>query len=299
MLIRELLTERYAVLKNVRDRTVHIMSETIDRLEEFLGRQATLEDFTDLTMAQYLRWRAKTPRKGRLVAPATVAKDRAHLVALANLAARKRLIPEFVEFPRMRVPTRPPRGYTVDEISAIVRAAKHRRGSVGPVPAAWLWVTLPYAAFETGERVGGLLRVRWQEVDLQRRVITVLGEGRKDHVTTIERSISGTLADFLRLQQRADRDLVWPWLEHRREYSIYTSLAKLCRQAGVQPRGFHAIRKASGSYVKAAGGDATEHLGHANPRTTQKHYLDTRITGRQSALDYLPPLDLGGPGKPR
>jgi integrase len=72
-------------------------------------------------------------------------------------------------------------------------------------------------------------------------------------------------------------------------------MASLCRSAGVTPRGFHAIRKASGSYVKAGGGDATEHLGHANPKTTRDHYLDPRITGQQSALDYLPPLDLDGP----
>lgn len=300
MTIRELLVERYAVLKNLRDRSVRIMSETIDRLEEFLERPATLDDFTDLQMARFLRWRAQTPRKGRLASPATVAKDKAHLSALASHAARKRLIPEFIEFPRMKVPTRPPRGYTVDEVSRIVRAARCRRGHVGPVPAAWFWVTLPMAAWETGERIGGLLHVRWGEVDLGRRVITFLGEGRKDHVTTIERAISQTLAEYLAAQQRADSQLVWPWLEHRRENSIYPSLQKLCERAGVKGRGFHAIRKASGSYVKAGGGDATEHLGHANPRTTQKHYLDTRITGQQSALDYLPPLDLnGGPGKPR
>jgi hypothetical protein len=47
--------------------------------------------------------------------------------------------------------------------------------------------------------------------------------------------------------------------------------------------------------VKAGGGDATDHLGHANPKTTKDHYLDTTITGQQSALDYLPPLDLNEP----
>jgi integrase len=77
--------------------------------------------------------------------------------------------------------------------------------------------------------------------------------------------------------------------------SLFQSLRMLCRRAGVKARGFHAIRKASGSYVKAGGGDATDHLGHANPKTTKDHYLDVAITGQQSALDYLPPLDLEGP----
>jgi integrase len=299
MTIRELANERYAVLKGLRERTVHMINETIDRLEEFLQRPATLEDFTDLTMARFLRWRATTPRKGRLASPATVAKDKSHLSSLASLAARKRLIPEFIDFPRLKVPTRPPRGYTVEEVSAIIRESRHCYGKVGPVPAAWLFMTLVRACWETGERVGGLLAVRWGEVDLERRVITVLGETRKDRTTTIERQISGELAAWLTTQRRGDNCLVWPWLENRKQDSIYQILRKICARSGVTPRGFHAIRKASGSYVKAGGGDATEHLGHASARTTQKHYLDTRIVGQQSALDFLPPLDLTTKPKPK
>lgn len=299
MTIRELLVERYAPLRGLSDRSVQIFGDTVDRLDEFLGRPAVLEDFTDLQMAKYLRWRAGRAYKGRPVAPATIAKDRAHLVALANLAARKRLIPEFVDFPRLKVPIKPPRAYTVEEVSAIIRQGRSRRGRIGPVPAPWFWMTLPWAAWETGERVGSLLRLRWSEVDLDRRSLTLLGEHRKDHVTTIERAITPDLAKALGIQRKAPGELVWPWLDSRRENTIYTSLRTMCIRAGVTPRGFHAIRKASGSYVKAAGGDASEHLGHASPRTTQKHYLDTRIVGQQSALDYLPPLDLNGPRKPR
>jgi len=59
--------------------------------------------------------------------------------------------------------------------------------------------------------------------------------------------------------------------------------------------GFHRLRKASASYVALAGGDATEHLGHASPDITRQHYLDPRITAPKRAVDYLPPLDLGEP----
>lgn len=294
MTIRELLHDRYAPLHNLSQRSVVLFASTIDRLRDHLGREPTLDDFNDLTMAKFLRWRADTPfHLGKKPSPATVAKDKAHLASLANHAARKRLIPEFVEWPRLRVPTRPPRGYTVDEISAIIRAGRRRCGTIGTVPAPWFWMTLPWAAWETGERIGSLLRVRWSEVDLDRRVVTFLGEHRKDHVTTIQRSIGPKLAGVLRVERRDDNRLVWPWLEDRREVTIFQSLQKQCRRAGVTPRGFHAFRKASASYIQAAGGNASEHLGHADPKTTRDHYLDTRITGQQSALDYLPPLDLG------
>jgi integrase len=302
MTIRELLNDRYAPLHNLSARSVVLFGQSIDRLRDHLEREPELSDFTDLAMAKFLRWRATTPHRGRIASPASVAKDKAHLASLASHAAKKRLIPEFVEWPRIRVPTKPPRGYTLDEVSALIRAGKARYGAVGGVPAPWFWMSLPWAAWETGERIGSLLRLRWGEVDLDRRVVTFLGQHRKDHITTIQRAISGQLVDFLRPQRRDDNRLVWPWLDCRKESTIYQSLRKQLVKAKVTPRGFHAIRKASASYVKAGGGDASDHLGHANPKTTRDHYLDTRITGQQSALDYLPPLDLdgpAGPGKPR
>jgi len=292
MLLRDFLNDRYAPLRNVSPRTVTMIAQTIDRVDRFLGRPSTVDDLTDLTIAQFLRWRAQQPWKGRMPSAATVAKDRNHLASLAELAARKKLLGEFVAVARVKVPLRPPRGYTVDEVSAMVRAGRHRYGMVGDVPAAWLWPSLIWAAWCTGERIGALLRVRWEDVDLDRASVVLRGEHRKDHLTTLERSLSPDLVAMLRPRAKPT-GLVWPWLDHRRENSIYASLRLLCAAAGVTPKGFHSIRKASGSYVAAAGGDASEHLGHRNPKTTRDHYLDPRIIGRKSAVTLLPPLDLG------
>jgi integrase len=295
MLLREFLTDRYAPLRNVSQRTVSMISQTLDRVDRFLGRPATVEDLTDLQIAQFLRWRAQQPWKGRMPSPATIAKDRNHLASLAELAARKKLLGEFVVIAKIKVPLRAPRGYTVEEVSAMVRAARHRYGRIGDVPASWLWTSLIWAAWCSGERIGALLRVRWEDVDLDRASLVLRGENRKDHVSTIERSLSPELVALLRTMAKP-AGLVWPWLEHRNENSIYASLRLLCAAAGVQAKGFHSIRKASGSYVAAAGGDASEHLGHRNPKTTRDHYLDPRIIGRKSALTLLPPLDLDEDG---
>jgi integrase len=156
-------------------------------------------------------------------------------------------------------------------------------------------MTLIQSLWYTGERIGSHLRLRWSEVDLDACRITFLGETRKDGISTIQRQIHPDLAKQLRLHRRGDTDLVWPWLDHRLINSLFESFRLMCLRAGVSPRGFHAIRKASGSYVKAGGGDPTEHLSHSNPKTTKDHYLDVAITGQQSALNYLPPLDLEGP----
>jgi len=99
------------------------------------------------------------------------------------------------------------------------------------------------------------------------------------------------LADALRPEVRDPDELVWPW--DRKQYtSIWCSLKLLCKRAGVRGTGFHRLRKSSASYLAAAGGDATEHLGHAKPEVTRQHYLDRRITQTRTAVDFLPPLGL-------
>ena len=295
MTIQELLVERYAPLHNLSARSVVLFGHSVDRLRDFLGREPLVSDFDDLVIARFLRWRAVTPHRGRICSPASVAKDKAHLSALWNFAARKRIAAEFPDLPRLRVPTRPPRAYTVAEVSALIRASRTCQGSIGSVPAPWLWQTLLQCLWYTGERIGSHLRLRWREVDLERGVVTFLGENRKGGVETIQRQIPSALVEQLRARRGADAALVWPWLEHRQLGSLFQTLRIIAQRAGVTPRGFHAVRKASGSYVKAGGGDATDHLGHASAKTTKDHYLDPNITGRQSALDYLPPLDLDEP----
>lgn len=306
MKLHDLLVDRYAVLHNLKARTVTLFTHSIDRLEEFLGRPAEVSDLDDLTVSKFVRWRAVTPHRNRLASPATVRKDLAHLVALANHAARKRLPGrngeplEFLDLPRnlVRVPSKPPKAYTSEQVAAMARAARQRRGQkIGPVTQAWFWESIVLAAWYTGERIGGLLRVRWEDVSVEQGTITFRGENRKGGVETITRPIPATLMQLLLQERRGPGDYVWPWLSHRSDQNtIYQSLKVICWMADVDPAGFHGIRKASGSYVFAAGGDATAHLSHADAKTTRRHYLDPKITGQQSALDFLPPLDLDDQG---
>ena len=305
MNLRELLVERYAVLHNLKPKSVILFGNSLDRFRDFLGREPELSDLEDLTVSRFLRWRAVTPHRGLVCAPATVRKDMAHLVSLWNHACKKRIEVngkqlEFPDLPRniVRVPQKPPKGFTVAEVSALIRHAAGRRGNVGPVPANWMFQTMIFAAWLTGERLGGLLGLRWDNVDLEGCLITFLGGTRKGGIQTITRAITPQLAEMMRKHRRAANELVWPWNEHRAPNAIFCSMKLLCYRADVTPRGFHAIRKASCSYVKRGGGDATEHAAHSNQKTTKDHYLDPSITGQQSAIDFLPPLDLGDEDKP-
>jgi integrase len=305
MTLRDLLRDRIAPLKNLSERSVVMYEATLDRFRDYLGHEATVDDLDDLTAAKFLRWRQTTQHsRFKLISPASLAKDSAHLRSLWTWLAKKRWkkgngeLLEFPDYARPRVPRPRPVAYTAEELTALIRAARHRKGLVAGKPAAWYWITKLMAMFQTGERIGAVLAIRWAEVDLERCTLTFLAATRKGRCETICRAITPELAGYLALQQGPSEALVWPWLEDRKILSCYASLKVLCRTAGVPYHPFHSIRKATASYIKLAGKSAKKQLGHSSEEMAETHYYDERITGVESCLDDLPPLDLGNePGR--
>lgn len=306
MELRTLLIDNIAPLRDLSDRTVTMYGQSIDRFRDYLGREPTLDDLDDLTMSKFLKWRASTvhDKKRGLISRASLAKDSAHLCSIWGWAAKKRMhksngkMLEFADFKKPTAPTPRPVAYTAEDLQRLVSAARHRKGTIDGVPAAWYWTTKLMALFETGERIGAVMAIRWREADLERRTLTFLAQTRKGRRETITRAITPELAELMAAQRRSPEQLVWPWLEDRDKNSIYGSLKTLCRTAGVAYHPFHSIRKSTASYLKKAGVSAKHQLGHASEEMAERHYYDSSIVGVESALDYLPRLD-GGPGKPR
>ena len=300
MTLRDLLVDRVAPLKNLSDRSVQMYLSTLDRFRDFLGHEPTVDDLDDLTAAKFMRWR-QTHQHSRfkLISPASLAKDSAHLRSLWTWLAKKRWkrsdgeLIEFPDYARPRVPRPVPKAYKADELAKLVDAARHRKGLVAGKPAAWYWVTKIQAMFQTGERIGAVLELRWGQVDLERHTLTFLAATRKGHRETITRPISPALSKMLAVQKGPPDARVWAWLDDREMLSCYASLKVLCRTAGVPYKPFHAIRKSTASYLKRAGISAKKQLGHSSEEMAENHYYDEEITGRESNLEYLP--DIGKP----
>jgi len=299
MTLRELLIDRVAPLKNLSDRSVSMYLSTLDRFRDFLGHEPTVDDLEDLTAAKFLRWRATTVHdiNRGMISPASLAKDSAHLRSLWTWLARKRWkrsdgeLLEFPDYARPRVPKPVPKAFNAAELAQLVEAARHRRGYICGKPAAWYWTTKIQAMFQTGERIGAVLELRWEQVDLERHTLTFLAATRKGHRETITREITPALAKCLATQRGAPGERVWPWLDDRQALSIYPSLRVLCRSAGVPYHPFHSIRKATASYLKKAGISAKKQLGHSSEQMAEDHYYDEDITGRESNLGYLPDIN--------
>ena len=290
MLLRQLLTDRYAPVKGLSDRTVAIYGSTIDRFRDYLRREPEVSDLEEDVIASFLVWRSRTVHSAKrgLPSPGTIAKDRTQLLCLALYAFRKRMIQEFPIVKPVKKSQRLPRGFTAEEVGRMIVAARKRQRTLSGLPASWWWSTIIYAAWCTGARIGELMALRWKDVRGQELVF--LAGTRKGNTRDIARRITPDLAAELERFRRCPADLVWPW--PHRPTSIYHSMRILCDQANVPQRRFHALRKASASYVAAAGGDAVSHLDHSDANITRDHYLDDRIVGRAAGVDFLPTLDL-------
>ena len=296
------VTERYALLRELKPATVALYAMLWARFDRFLGRPATVDDFDDLLVARYLRWRAETPGwRVKLPSTASVRKDRTMIAAVWTYAARKRLAREFPELPKIKVPKRLPigRAYTAADVSALIRTARRRIGKTGGLPSRWWWSTLIYAAVCSGERFSALTALRWAQVDLERCRVVFLGSTRKGCTRDIERAITPQLAGMLLEHRRGPDDLVWPW--DRKARSQWASLKVLCRTAGVEYRGFHGLRRSAASFAALAGGSAaaTALLDHSDPRL-QLVYVDPLICPAESGgLEWLPTLNIDDdPGVP-
>lgn len=290
MTVNELLA-RYAVLKRLNPRSISLYRGTLARFAEHVGHEPTVADLDDLVVSEFLIARSTQPCRGRTLSPASVEKDRCQLLAIWRYGARKRLVAEFPDVQRWKVPKRVKDAYTVSHLERLLEACGRLRGqrrTAPGVPAAWWWRTFVRTAYETGERKGGLLGLRWRDVDLDAGRVVFRAETRKGGREDIVRAITPSLAAELRQHVGPPDAPVWPWVGHAT--SLYPALRRLCTAAGVPYHAVHGVRRTSASYVARGGGDAAAHLGHSSPEITREHYLVPSIVGGRGAIDCLPSL---------
>ncbi len=141
---------------------------------QFLGRPAMLADLTDDNVTECMAWVV-----GRGRQPATANKVRTHLVSLWNFAAKKGKVKQFPTVDKIPAPQRVPRAWLQEELERLFIAATNTPGKVGNVPAAEWWTALLIVMWFTGERIGALLRVTWEDYDCETGWLLCKAEDRK------------------------------------------------------------------------------------------------------------------------
>jgi len=281
-----LLRDTYAPLNGISERTVRIYGFTLKAFGEFLGEQAgegyiepTIDHLEELVVARFLAHRLRTRSVG------TAAKDRTQLRAIWEFLARRGVVKTWPSMRPIRVPERVPKAWLIDEFRRLLSAASEERGEIVGVPAAAYWRAILLTAFQSGERIGGLLSIEWD--DVSPNGITVRAEGRKGQRRDIWRGISPDCYEAI-MATKNDRRLVFDW---DRSYGmIWHDLGRICERAGLpndRSSKFHRVRKTTASYAAAGGLDPQKVMDHASPLTTRR-YLDPRIVRQPEATDVLP-----------
>ena len=282
MLLTDFLRDIYVPLKGISAQTEFLYSLTIAAFGKSLGRPAQLSDLEELAVARFLAARLRERK------PATVAKDRSQIRALWELAARRNLVSVWPTIQRIKVPERVPEAWFVGEMTRILDAASKENAWYCGIPAALWWRALLLVCYDTGERIGSVMALKWS--DVREGYVIYRAENRKGRTRDILRRVSPETLRALTAINTGTCASVFPW--PRTKSYLWRRLEIILIRAGLpsdRTCKFHKIRKTTASYSEAAGLSAQDVLDHSDPKVTKK-YLDPRIVTTKAAPDVLPKI---------
>jgi integrase len=263
----------------------HIVNYRIQlrHFAKFLGREPVLSDLNDETVGNVMQWLFDNERSAR-----TCNKFRHMMAAFWRYLHRKRIVdtePEELEdFPE---PEATPTAWSKPQFALLWEACRTQEGKVGDITAAGFWLALHSLIWNTGERIGACLMLRWDDIDLDGGTVNFRAITRKGRKKSKLSKLHPVTVQLLRDIADPPREVVFE--SGLTVGSLYIRYKALLMAAGL-PHGrdskFHRMRKTAASFFEAAGGDATFLLGHGS-RAITLLYLDPRIVVPKQAADIL------------
>lgn len=257
---------------------------TIARFGEYLGKPATLDNLNDDDLCGFLAYRLAQGR-----AQHTVDKERSKILAIANYAARKRHIADFVDVPTIKPADITPRCWGRAELDTLLSACAGEGGLIGAAPASLWWTALHLLFLHTGERTSAALAIRWEWLDAA-GWLTIPAEvrkGGKKAATYFMPPVVLQAVEALRpFTTLFGTVFAIPWARGHKSGTFYRRYTNLLERAGL-PTGRRwkpqCLRRTFATYLESAGGDATDALGHTSRRVTTESYLDPTLNPREPA----------------
>jgi integrase len=185
--------------------------------------------------------------KGEKVSPATVNKDLRHVKAALRVAFEWGYLHQVPRFRMEKVPKKLPSYVTPEDFALLYRGCDHaRRPANLPYPPADWWRGLLITGYMTGWRIGQLLELRRDDVDLSARTALTRAEhnkGKRDQLIPLHPLVVD------HLERLASFDpVIFPWNHNRRQ--LFEEFNEIQEKAGVRPQGgrgrygFHDLRRA-------------------------------------------------------
>lgn len=291
MTIRDLFCNEYVPCRLLgKKNTIRLYLCLLNRLSQFNGGgDPTTDFFTNKNLARFLSWRLEK------VAVHTADKEKNQICALWRFCYMHRLggIDSLPDIKPLNLPQRTPTAWSIEEIKAIVVSARRLdqryAGSTCEVPLNVFFPLLIELLWVTAERIGAILAT--DRVDLRGEYLIVRAENRKGGRQERAYRLPIDLAD--RLHDLPMNKKLFAW--ERNRLQVWAWMKRIIARSGVASSercSFHQIRRSAASHYVAAGGSATELLGHSDPKVAAKHYIDPRIAyaERPAPHELLPSI---------
>jgi integrase len=232
------------------------------------------------------------PRRGHDTAPAGIAlagsttnRYISQLQSIFKYARRLRLLPRAHVPPTRGIekapePLDPNRYLRPEEVERLLKVARVLDTRWGRLPALIL------TAFHTGLRVGNLQALRWRDVDLEQRTVTVAKTKNGQPIVAALSAraaaelakLPGQIPDALVFAGRADR-----------AHNFRGLWIKVCTEAGLPGRNFHQLRHGCGSALATAGVGQAQIMAIMGHRTltASARYMHQNASDKLAVVDRV------------
>ncbi len=283
MSLWELCTSKYFLI-NQRIRCPDTQRQyryALGNLAEFVGHPPNLADLIDDNIAGMMGLLA---RRGLSVE--TINDRRGRINALWTWCAKRGMVTTWPTVSPLPEPERIPLAWSRDNVAAILRECSVEGGWIAGIAARLWWETLHLVMWDSGERIGALMEARWTHLQGENLILPaeIRKGGKCDRIYRLHQDTVAKLETI----RKPERELIWPW--DRTEAILYRRYKNLLKRAGLpfdRKSMFHRMRRSVASHYEAAGGNATELLGHSDRRTTTGAYIDPRVCPSPQAVDRL------------
>jgi integrase len=273
--VQEYLPQRTRITS---DQTVRQYKRCLLLFGRFLEHPARPADLNDRTVGRFLRWLVSD---GEIKAIKAVSANGyvKQLLAIWTWLAKQRVVEKFPTVESLPEPKPIPLSYSARQLVQLFEACKSIEGYIGPHHLACdVWPAFHLVLWDTGERTGAMLQLRWDWLEWETGYLCVPGEFRKGRQKPMVYRLKEATLNALRVIESPPRALIFNMFPSFRFYPTYRKLIKF---SGLEyiPRKTtpQMMRRTFASFIEAAGGNATKALKHTDRRVTEDSYLDPRI----------------------
>ena len=260
------------------------------RLRRHFCHDIAVAELTDELVADHFRWLTDDQK----LRPASInSSHRAYILAVWRFAMDQGLLdraPRVKKLPELR---HSPDSWTVRQVRDLVDATRIFRGRAWPgrVPLDAYWRALLLVAYWTALRLGSLLTLRMDDVDLDTGWLYVRPDNSKNRRGKRCRIGADAVAAVAAIS-RPTRELLFEWPHNGA--TIHNHFRRLQRAAGIpdsplRAQRFHKMRRTAATLAAVRSGlaAAVALLDHSGPEVT-KRYLDPSKLPGCDATEYLP-----------